>query len=77
VAAYATVRWNWRKKPRDQREKAAIYNEENDRANWRRHYELLVSSALDGGKKLFFKNPDVYEAVLKYMGLPDGVEPLG
>ncbi len=76
VAAYATVRWNWRRKPRDQREKAAIYNEENDRANWRRHYELLVSSAMDGGKKLFFKNPEVYAAVLKYMGLPDGVEPL-
>lgn len=76
VAAYATVRWNWRKKPRDQREKGTIYNEENDRANWRRHYELLVGSALDGGKKLFFKNPEVYAAVLRYMGLPDGVEPL-
>ncbi len=77
VAAYATARWNWRKRPRDQREKAAIYNEENDRTNWRRHYELFVSSSLDGGKKLFFKNPEVYEAVLKYMGLPDGVEPMG
>lgn len=77
VAAYATARWDWRKKPRDQREKAGIYNEENDRTNWRRHYELFITSSLEGGKKLFFKNSEVYAAVLKYMGLPDGVEPMG
>jgi len=73
VAAYATARWNYRKRDKDVREKAAIYNEEKDRKNWRRHYELYITSALEGGKKLFFKCPEVYEAVLKYMGLPDGV----
>jgi len=76
VAAYATVRWEYRKRGKDIREKAAIYNEENDRKNWRRHYELHVSSAMDGGKKLFFKCPEAYEAVCKYMALPEGVEKL-
>ncbi len=73
VAAYATARWNYRKRDKDIREKAAIYNEEKDRQNWRRHYELYITSAMESGKKLFFKCPEVYEAVLKYMGLPDGI----
>ena len=77
VAAYATVRWNYRKRSKEIREKAAIYNEENDRKNWRRHYQLHISSAMDGGKKLFFKCAEVYEAVCKYMGLPEGVDKLG
>ena len=76
VAAYATVRWDYRKRSKEIREKAAIYNEENDRKNWRRHYALHISSALDGGKKLFFKCPEVYEAVCKHMGLPAGVDKL-
>ena len=76
VAAYATVRWDYRKRGKDVREKAAIYNEENDRKNWRRHYELHVSSAMDGGKKLFFRCPEAYEAVCKYMPLPEGIDKL-
>jgi len=76
VAAYATARWDWRKKSKEVREKAAIFNEERDRMNWRRHYQLYMASAMDGGKKLFFKNSDVYEAVCKYIGMPDGIERL-
>lgn len=77
VAAYSTVRWEYRKKSRETREKAAIFNEDNDRKNWRRHYALYLASAMDGGKKLFFKCLEAYEQViLKYLDLPDGVERL-
>lgn len=76
VAAYANARWAYRKKSKEIREKAAMFNEENDRNNWRRHYLLYMTSAMDGGKKLFFKCGEVYEAVIKYMQLPDGVERL-
>jgi hypothetical protein len=76
VAAYANARWAYRKKSKEIREKAAMFNEENDRNNWRRHYILYMTSAMDGGKKLFFKCNEVYEAVIKYMQLPEGVERL-
>ena len=76
VAAYANARWVYRKKSKEIRKKAAIHNDENDRNNWRRHYILYMTSAMDGGKKLFFKCPEAYEAVIKYMQLPEGVERL-
>lgn len=76
VAAYATVRWEYRKRNKVNREKALIFNELNDRQNWRRHYELFLQSAHDGGRKLFFKNNEVYEMIVKYLGLPEGVERL-
>jgi hypothetical protein len=58
------------------RERAGIYSKESDRNNWRRHYALFLASAHEAGKKLFYKCPEVYEAVVKYLGLPDGVEKL-
>jgi hypothetical protein len=76
VAAYSNVRWEYRRKQRETREKSAIYSEENDRQNFRRHYTLHLQSALDGGKKLFFKCPEVYDALLRYVLLPEGVEKL-
>lgn len=76
VAAYAAVRWDYRKSKRENREKALIFNEINDRQNWRRHYELFLESAQEAGKKLFFKNPDVYNVIFKYIGLPVGCERL-
>lgn len=76
VAAYAAVRWEYRKRKKENREKALIFNEINDRQNWRRHYELFLESAKDSGRKLFFKNPEVYEVVVKYLGLPPGCEKL-
>lgn len=76
VARYCQVRWDYRNRSKEAREKAAIYMEEKERANFRRHYALFVSSIEDGGKRLFFKCPEVYEAVVKYLGLPPGVEKL-
>lgn len=76
VAAYSRVRWDYRHRSRECRQNAAIYTEESDRKNWRRHYVQHLSSAHDGGRKLFFKCPPIYEAVVKYIGLPDGVERL-
>lgn len=73
-AEYCTVRWNYRKRAKEIREKAAIYTDQNDRANWRRHYELYMISAMEGGKRLFYKCPDVYETIVRYLQLPDGVE---
>ncbi|MBN1257083.1 MAG: hypothetical protein JXA52_05200 [Planctomycetes bacterium] len=76
MAAYSTVRWEYRRKQKNVREKAGIYSEENDRQNFRRHYVLYLQSALDGGKKLFFKCREVYEAMVKYIPLPEGVQKL-
>ncbi len=76
VAGYCTVRWDYRKRAKETREKAGIYTEESDRLNFRRHYSLYVSSANDGGKKLFFKCLEAYEVMLKYLGLPPGVDRL-
>lgn len=75
VAAYAQVRWNLRKRDRELRQKAAIYTEENERTNWRRHYALYMKSALDSGKLLFYKCPELYELIInKYIDLPGGCE---
>lgn len=76
VAAYASVRWEYRKRSKEVREKAGIYTDENDRSNWRRHYALFLASAHEGGKKLFFRCPEVYEAAVKYLGLPEGAQKL-
>lgn len=77
VAAYAAVRWSFRKRSKTTRERAGIFNDEKDRANWRRHYRLYMISAMEGGKQLFFKSPEVYKAALKYMSLPQGVDKMG
>lgn len=77
VAAYAEYRWNMRKRDRDIRQKAGIYTEENDRNNWRRHYEYYIKSATDAGKQLFFRSPELYERIIgKFIDLPDGQEML-
>jgi hypothetical protein len=76
VAAYCTVRWDFRKRAKEIRQKAGIYTQENDRKNWRRHYALYVGSAKEGGKNLFFKCVEIYNACVKYIGLPDGVKKL-
>lgn len=76
VAAYCTVRWDYRKKHESVREKAGIYQKENDRKNFRRHYQMYMASAMEGGKRLFFSCPEVYAAFLKYLQLPDGVKKL-
>ncbi len=76
VAAYCTVRWDFRKRSREVRQKAGIYTQENDRKNWRRHYALYIGSAREGGKNLFFKCVEIYDACIKYIGLPEGVKKL-
>ena len=76
VASYGKIRWDYRKRPKDAREKAGIYNDENDRVNWRRHFSLYLASAMEAGKRLFFKCPELYESVVKYLPLPEGVEKL-
>lgn len=77
VAAYANVRWAYRKKSKEFRQKAAIYTEENERKNWRRHYSLYMKSAYDDGKLLFFKCFELYDMIInKFIDLPDGCEKL-
>ncbi|MCC8189024.1 MAG: hypothetical protein LIP77_00085 [Planctomycetes bacterium] len=75
VAAFMGVRWDWRKRSKEGREKGLVYNEQNDRTNWRRVYEAYSVSAYDSGKKLFNRNYDFYERIIgKYFDLPEGVE---
>ncbi len=74
VAAFMTVRWDWRKRSKEAREKGLIFNEQNDRTNWRRVYEAYVQTAFDSGKKLFNRNYDFYERIIgKYFDLPENV----
>jgi len=75
VAAFAKVRWDYRKKSKEFREKALIHNDQNDRLNFRRVYALWLESVQEQGKRLFYRNYDLYENVMiKYFDLPDGVE---
>jgi hypothetical protein len=74
VAAYGSVRWECRKLPRAVRERVG-FGKGSDRTNWRGHYLAYLASALEGGKKLCFRCPEVYAVVLKYIGLPPGVKP--
>lgn len=75
VAEFMRVRWDWRKRSREMREKGLIYTEQNDRTNWRRVYEAYLSTAYDGGKKLYNRNYDFYEKIVgKYFDLPENVE---
>ncbi len=74
VAAFMTVRWDWRKRSKEGREKGLIYTEQNDRTNWRRVYEAYSQTAYDSGKKLFNRNYDFYERIIgKYFDLPENV----
>ncbi len=75
VAAFMGVRWDWRKRSKEAREKGLVFTEQNDRTNWRRVYEAYLSTAYDSGKKLFNRNHDFYERIVgKYFDLPEGVE---
>ncbi len=75
VAAFMTVRWDWRKRSKEGREKGLVFTEQNDRTNWRRVYEAYLQTAYDGGKKLFQRNYDFYERIVgKYFDLPENVQ---
>jgi hypothetical protein len=75
VAAFMGVRWDWRKRSRESREKGLIYTDQNDRTNWRRVYEAYMQTAYDGGKKLYNRNYDFYERIIgKYFDMPENVE---
>ena len=75
-AAYAAVRWNYRSRSPKAQKKAGFDKKKRDRQDWRGHYALYVNTARDSGKKLFYKCFDVYEVIVKYIGLPAGVERL-
>ncbi len=71
VAAYAKVRWDYRKKGKEFREKSLIYNDLPDRKNFRFHYRTYIESMDESGKKLFQRCAEMYEAFVKYIPLPD------
>ena len=75
-AAYAKVRWDYRKKGKEFREKAGIYNDMQDKKNFKVHYRLYMESMDESGKKLFFKCNEMYEGFVKYIPLPKGKEKL-
>ncbi len=75
VAAFMSVRWDWRKRSKEGREKGLIYTDQNDRTNWRRVYEAYLQTAYDGGKKLYQRNYDFYERIIgRYFDMPENVE---
>ena len=77
IAALAKVRWDWRKKARETRERALVYMDQNERLNFRRIYGLWLQSVFDQGKKVFFRNYQIYDEVMcKYFEMPEGVERL-
>jgi hypothetical protein len=75
-AAYAKVRWDYRKKGKEFREKAGIYNDMQDKKNFKVHYRLYIESMDEAGKKLFFKCHEMYEGFVKYIPLPKGKQKL-
>ncbi len=75
VAAFMSVRWDWRKRSKEGREKGLVYTDQNDRTNWRRVYEAYLQTADDAGKKLYNRNYDFYERIIgKYFDMPEGVD---
>jgi hypothetical protein len=75
-AAYAKVRWDYRKKGKEFREKAGIYNDMQDKKNFKVHYRLYIESMDEAGKKLYFKCYEMYEAFASYIQLPPGQQRL-
>ena len=75
-AAYAKVRWDYRKKGKEFREKAGIYNDMQDKKNFKVHYRLYIESMEESGKKLYFKCYEMYEGFVKYVPLPAGKQRL-
>ncbi|MGE4159703.1 MAG: hypothetical protein AB7F75_11480 [Planctomycetota bacterium] len=73
VGAYSRARWDYRRMEKDSRERALVYKEENDRKNFRRHYQLYLSSAKEQGRLLFYKSKVLYAALNKHIPLPPGV----
>jgi hypothetical protein len=74
AGAFMRTRWEWRNHPKARREKGLIFNELNDPSNWRRVYEVYLPDAMTGGKQLFLRNPDFYNAIIgHYIDLPAGV----
>jgi len=75
-AGYAAVRWAVRKMPEKTQKMMGIDPKLKDKPNWRGHYRLFIMSAKDAGRLLFNKCDDLYKIVVKYIGLPPGVEVL-
>jgi hypothetical protein len=75
-SAYANVRWNYRSRPARTQKRAGFNKKAKDRVDWRHHYRLYIDSAKDSGRKLFYACYEVYEVVLRYIGLPEGKERL-
>ncbi len=76
VSAYANARWEYRSKNPETQKRAGFNKKNNDRQDWRTHYGLYVNSVEEAGKALFNKCFPVYQAVVKYIGLPPGIERL-
>ena len=75
-SGYAAVRWSYRTRALRTQKKAGFNKKGKDRTDWRGHYALFVDSAKDAGRKLFFACYEVYEVVIKHIGLPPGIERL-
>lgn len=74
AGAFTKIRWQSRQLPRNRREKQMLFTESGEKENWRRVYEVYLPDALNGGRLLFQRNPDLYEAVIgKYIDPPEGV----
>lgn len=77
AGAFMSLRWDWRGFAKDKRERGLVFSELSDRANWRRVYELYLSDAPQGARRLYTRNPDCYSRIIgKYIELPAGVAPL-
>lgn len=75
AGAFMRIRWDWRNRPKAAREKGLIFSELTDAANWERVYELYLTDARKGGKKLFTANQELYDALIgAYIDLPHGAQ---
>lgn len=75
-AAYAAARWNVRKQPERAQKMMGFDPKLKDKPNFRVHYGLFVTSAEQQGRLLFGRSDEVYRVMVKYIGLPPGVQML-
>jgi hypothetical protein len=75
-AAYAASRWNVRKLSEKTQKTMGFNFKLKDKGNFRIHYGLFVNSAQQGGRLLFSRSDEVYKVMVRYIGLPPGVDVL-
>lgn len=75
AGVFTKIRKAAAQKPKEVNEKHLLFLDKNEKENWRKVYEVYLPDALNGGRLLFQRNPELYEGIIgKYIDTPEGVK---